>query len=166
MTSSLQNTRAVRIDRVIIGLNVFFFSFSFFLLCIFLNYISNAISKVPPHSPPLPSPPIPIFWPWHSAVLEHIKFEIFSLLTFLMLSPFLVSPPKIPYPLPLPLFPTYSHSWSWHSPTLGYRAFTGPRAFPPIDDQLGHPLLHMKPWVTPCVLFGWWFCPWELWGYG
>jgi hypothetical protein len=26
-------------------------------------------------------------------------------------------------------------------------------------------LLHMwlEPWVPPCVLFGWWFSPWELW---
>jgi hypothetical protein len=23
----------------------------------------------------------------------------------------------------------------------------------------------LKPWVPPCVLFGWWFSPWELWGY-
>jgi hypothetical protein len=47
----------------------------FFLLHIFLNYISNAIPKVPhtlPH--PLPYPPIPIFWPWRSPVLGHIKF--------------------------------------------------------------------------------------------
>jgi len=21
----------------------------------------------------------------------------------------------------------------------------------------------LEPWVPPCVLFGWWFCPWELW---
>ena len=33
--------------------------------------------------------------------------------------------------------------------------------------QQGHPLLHrrLEPWVAPCVLFGWWFSPWELWGY-
>ena len=23
----------------------------------------------------------------------------------------------------------------------------------------------LEPWVPPCVLFGWWFSPWELWGY-
>jgi hypothetical protein len=23
----------------------------------------------------------------------------------------------------------------------------------------------LETWVTPCVLFGWWFSPWELWGY-
>jgi hypothetical protein len=51
---------------------------------------------------------------------------------------------------------------------LGHRAFTGPRASPPFDVRQGHPLLHMQlePWVTPCVLFGWWFSPWELWGGG
>jgi hypothetical protein len=29
----------------------------------------------------------------------------------------------------------------------------------------GHPLLHvqLEPWVPPCILFGWWFSPWELW---
>jgi hypothetical protein len=48
-----------------------FLLFFLFLLCIFLNYISNAIPKVPP---PLPYPPIPIFWPWHSPVLGHITF--------------------------------------------------------------------------------------------
>jgi hypothetical protein len=23
----------------------------------------------------------------------------------------------------------------------------------------------LEPWVPPCVLFGWWFSSWELWGY-
>jgi hypothetical protein len=42
------------------------------------------------------------------------------------------------------------------------------RASPPIDDQQGHPLLHLwlEPWVTPCVLFGWWFSSFELGGGG
>ena len=55
-----------------------------------------------------------------------------------MLSPFLVSPPKSPYPLPLPLLtnpPTPATSWPWHSTTLGHRAFPGPRASPPIDSN-------------------------------
>jgi hypothetical protein len=45
--------------------------FKYFLLHIFLNYFSNAIPNVP-HTPPppLPYPPIPIFWPWRSPVLE------------------------------------------------------------------------------------------------
>ena len=57
-------------------------------------------------------------------------------------------------------------SLSWHSPTLGHRAFTEPRASSPIDVKQGHPLLHMQlePWVPSCVLYGWWFSPWELWG--
>jgi hypothetical protein len=40
-------------------------------------------------------------------------------------------------------------------------------ASPPIDDWLGHPLLHiqLEPWVPSCVLFGWWFSPRELWDY-
>jgi len=49
---------------------------------------------------------------------------------------------------------------------MGHLAFTGPRSSPPIDAQQCHPLLHMQlePWVAPCVLFGWWFSPWELQG--
>ena len=85
-----------------------------------------------------------------------------------MFSPFLVFPPKINYPLTLLTNPPTPASWPWHSPILGHRAFTGPRASPPIDDWLGHPLLHMQlePWVPPCVFFDWWFNPrkhWEYW---
>jgi hypothetical protein len=63
-----------------------------------------------------------------------------------MLAPFLVTPLKILYPLPPPPAPqpTHSHSWTWYSPILGHRAFTGPRASSPTDDQLSHPLLHMQ----------------------
>jgi hypothetical protein len=86
-----------------------------------------------------------------------------------MLSPFLVSPLKVPYPLPPPPGPqsTHSHSQSWHSPILGHRTFTGPRASPPIDDRLGHPQLHihLEPHVPPCIFFDWWFSSKELWGY-
>ena len=86
-----------------------------------------------------------------------------------MFSPFLVFPPKIPYTLPrrpAPL-PTHSHSCLWHSPTLGNRAFTGPRASPPTDDQLGRPLLHMHLAlkVPPCVIYDWWYSSKELWEY-
>ena len=45
--------------------------------------------------------------------------------------------------------------------------FTRPRNSPPIDVRQDHPLLlHMQlePWVPPCIFFGWWFSPWELWG--
>jgi hypothetical protein len=84
-----------------------------------------------------------------------------------MLSPFLIYPQKTPIPntlthsLPLLTNPPKPASLSWHSPTLGHRAFTEPRASPLIDVPQGHPLLHMglEPWVPPCVLFGWWFSP-------
>ena len=86
-----------------------------------------------------------------------------------MLSPFLVSPLKTPYALPLPLLPNplTPHSWPWNSPTLGHGAFMGPRASPPTDDRLGHLLLHMQleTGVPPYVFFGWWFSPRELWEY-
>jgi hypothetical protein len=61
-----------------------------------------------------------------------------------MLSPFLGSPLKTPNPLPLLTKAPTSASWSWHSPTLGHRAFTRQRASPSIDAQQGHPLLHMQ----------------------
>ena len=74
-------------------------------------------------------------------------FEIFSLFTFQMLSPFLISlwqpPALIPSPLPLLTNPPTLTSWFRHSPTLGHRAFTWSRVSIPTDDQLGHPLLHM-----------------------
>ena len=110
----------------------------------------------------------------HSSLFLEIYFKnfyywIFSLFTFQVISPFLVLPPDIPSPVSS-LFPLLTNSltpasWPWHSPTLGHRAFTGPRTSSPIDVPLGHPLLHMQlePWVPPCVLFSWWFNPWELW---
>jgi hypothetical protein len=105
-----------------------------------------------------------------------VFYWIFSLFTFQMLSPFLVPlpPAETPYPIsPLPASmresphpPTHSCLPGLTSPTLGHWAFTGPRTSPPIDAWQGHPLLHMRLelWVTPCLLFGWWFSPWELWG--
>jgi hypothetical protein len=68
--------------------------------------------------------------------------------------------------VPPPTHPPTPTSPPWHSPTLGYQAFTETRSSPSIDAQEGHPLLLMwlEPWVPPCVLFGWWFSPWELLG--
>ena len=51
--------------------------------------------------------------------------------------------PLNPQPALLPNPPTPA-SWPWHSPVLGYIIFARPRASPPIDGQLGHPLLHMQ----------------------
>jgi hypothetical protein len=57
-----------------------------------------------------------------------------------MLSP---NPPILSPPTLLPNSPTPA-SWRWHSLVLGHMIFTRPRASPPIDGQLGHPLIHMQ----------------------
>ena len=84
-----------------------------------------------------------------------------------MLSPILVSPPKIPYSLPY-CSPTHPLPFlALKFPYTGHRTFTGPRASLPLDDRLGHLLLHMQlePPVPPCVFFDWWFNTRELWSY-
>ena len=74
-------------------------------------------------------------------------------------SPYPPSPclPTQPLQLPGPGIP----------PTLSHRTFIGQSASPHIDVYLGHSVLYMQlePRVSPYVLFGWWFSPWELWGY-
>ena len=53
--------------------------------------------------------------------------------------------PKLPIPSPHPApQTTQPASWPWHSPVLGHMIFARPRASPPTDGQLGHPLLHMQ----------------------
>jgi hypothetical protein len=97
---------------------------------------------------------------------------IFSLFSFQMLFPFPVFSwnPSTPFPLAsmrvFPHPPTHASLLS-HSSILGHQAFTGPRFSSHTDAQQGHPLLRiwLEPWVPPCVLFGWWFSPWELWGF-
>jgi hypothetical protein len=79
--------------------------------------------------------------------------------------------PETPYPIPLPpasmsVFPHKpNHSYL---PALEFSCteVTGPRASVPIDVLQGHLLLHVRlePWIPPCVLLGWWFSLWELWG--
>jgi hypothetical protein len=51
--------------------------------------------------------------------------------------------PLYPSPALLPNRPTPA-SWPWHSPVLGHMIFARPKASPPIDGRLGHPLLHMQ----------------------
>jgi hypothetical protein len=52
---------------------------------------------------------------------------------------------RVSYPLHALLpNPLTAASWPWHSPVLGHIIFTRPRAYPPIDGQLGHPLLHVQ----------------------
>jgi hypothetical protein len=50
--------------------------FLFFLLIFSITYIPQLHFQCYPKSlpPPLPYPPIPIFWPWRPPVLGHIKF--------------------------------------------------------------------------------------------
>ena len=50
-------------------------------------------------------------------------------------------PPSLPTLLPNPPTPT---SWPWHSPVLGHIIFSRPRASPPNNGGLVHPLLHMQ----------------------
>ena len=85
-----------------------------------------------------------------------------------MQSPFLVSPlENLPSPSASPCLPSHLLPLAGPGIPLYWGFFTGPRASPPIDDRLGHPLLHMQlePHVPPCVFFGWWFSPRELWKY-
>jgi hypothetical protein len=66
--------------------------------------------------------------------------------------------PNLPIPIPGPGIPLYR----------GHRTFTGPRASLPIDNQLGHSLLHMQLHMIGIYLsatYDWWFSPKELWGY-
>jgi hypothetical protein len=112
---------------------------------------------------------------WRSYLFCFSFYWIFSLFIFqtLSLSRFPLCKSPIPSLLPclcegapLPTHPHTPSSLPWHSPTLGHQAFTGPRVSSPIDTPQGHPLLHMQmePWVSLCVLFGWYFSTWELWG--
>ena len=82
-----------------------------------------------------------------------------------MLSAFLVSLPKISYPLPLPLLsnPPTPTSWPWHSPILDIEPSRDQGH--PNDVWLVHLLLHLQlePRVPPFVFFDWWFSPSELW---
>jgi hypothetical protein len=94
------------------------------------------------------------------------KIWIFSLYTFQMLAPFLVSCLEPPHLISLPLLlgecspihPPTPTTPPYNS-TLRHWAFTGPSGSPPIDAWQGCSLLCLKlePWVPPCVLLGWWF---------
>jgi hypothetical protein len=95
-------------------------------------------------------------------------YWLFYLFTFLMLFQFPLAN-LLSRPLSLPLWEcssTYTPtSPALHSLTLRHQAFKGPRVAPPIDAKYGRPLpnMQLEPWVSPCVLFGWWFSPWKLW---
>jgi hypothetical protein len=73
--------------------------------------------------------------------------------------PFPSNPPSHPYP------PSLIHLVSILCPDIPLH--WGIKTSPFTDVPQGHPLLHMQlePWILACILFGWWFSPWELWGY-
>ena len=88
-----------------------------------------------------------------------------SLFTFQVLSPFLVSPLKIPYPVPPPpvLQPTHSCFLAQAFP------YTGAQNLHRTKGLFSHWLLTRPSSATyvarvpPCVFFDWWFSPRELW---
>ena len=89
----------------------------------------------------------------------YLHFKCYSLSWFNYKNLHLPPPPPASMRV-LPHPPTHSHL------TILAFTYTGTRVSPPIDAREGHPLLYMQlePWVPACVLFGWWFSPWELWG--
>jgi hypothetical protein len=81
--------------------------------------------------------------PYHLLIILIIMISIYFLYLHFKCYPlswFPLQKPPIPSPLPLLTNPSTPASWPWQSPTLGHRAFTGPRASPSIDDWLGHPI--------------------------
>jgi hypothetical protein len=96
--------------------------------------------------------------------VSHISFSFLNFYMFLLDIFFIYISYAIPFPsfcsksslypppalLPNPPTPT---SWPWHSPLLGHVIFARPRASPPSDGRLGHPLLHMQ---LETQLWGYW----------
>jgi hypothetical protein len=86
---------------------------------------------------------------WHTAntcYLPNLSFFFFHFFIRYFLHLYFKCYPKSPlYPPPALLpYPPTPASWPWHSPVLGHMIFPRPRASPPIDGKLGHPLLHMQ----------------------
>ena len=98
-------------------------------------------------------------------------YWLFYLVTFQILSPFpakasISSPIRHASMRVLPHAPTTSHLSVLALLYTGSSSLHRPRDSPLIYGRQGSLLLHkqLKPWVPPCVLFVWWFSPWELWG--
>jgi hypothetical protein len=72
----------------------------------------------------------------HASTLKYFLLDIF----FIYVSNAIPKVSYTPHPASLP---THSHFLAWHSPVLGHIIVTSPRASPPTDGLLGHPLLHM-----------------------
>jgi hypothetical protein len=86
-----------------------------------------------------------------------------------MLPPFLVSPSNTPYPLPPPPAPQSTHS---HFLALAF-PYTGAQSLHRTTGLSSHLCLTRPSSATyaaramspTSLFFGWWFSPWELWGY-
>jgi hypothetical protein len=87
-----------------------------------------------------------IYGKYNSSVLNFFLFSmvysIYLLNTFIYIIIVIVFVDIFFIPYPLSNLPTATF-WPQHSPTLGHRTFTRPRASPPVDGRLCHPLLHM-----------------------
>lgn len=125
-------------------------------------------------------PPIKLLWnSWKQRCFLHsFSFKkflnciayLFRKCCSLPSPPFLSSLSYVPLPLllrwwfPTPLLLLPHHFQ--HPPPLEHHVSIVFGASSPIDVQQGTSLLHMchRPWISPCMLFGWWLSLWELWG--
>jgi hypothetical protein len=88
-------------------------------------------------------------WPYFCVSIVLISFFFFFLILTFFIRYFLhlhfkCYPQSLLYPPPALLpNPPSPASWPRGSPVLGHMNFARPRASPPIDGQLGHPLLHL-----------------------
>jgi hypothetical protein len=75
----------------------------------------------------------------------YLFYYLFIYIRYFLHLHFKCYPKSPPYPPPalLPNPPTPA-SWPWHSLVLGHMIYARPRASPPSDGLLGHPLLHMQ----------------------
>jgi hypothetical protein len=133
------------------------------------------------------------FFAWTFCVISNTNFFFYKLLyfpmqhwTFFLLLLFNLFKFQMLYPFLVSSFLGTSHTLLLfaskrvltHPPTpirltpstflfSGHQGPTEPRALLPLMPDKGHPLLYMYlAWAMgpSCVLFGWWFSPWELWG--
>jgi hypothetical protein len=114
-------------------------------------------------------PPIAHFYGlWFLFNFFLLFYWILYIFTFQVLSHLLVSPLEPSSPTHSPIYPATPTSLTGHSPTLGYLAFTGPSASPPIDARKCQLMLYMqpKPLFPICVIFSCSFSPWDLLGGG
>ena len=83
---------------------------------------------------------VPCLW----LQISRCYFKTFLLdIFFIYVSNVIPQRPLYPSPALLPNPPTPA-SWPRHSPVWGHMIFPRPKASPPIDGRLGHPLLHMQ----------------------